>query len=122
MERLAVRGLRARGNFVIDVVLGVDRGPAATADGPAPALDSGLICEQVVAFVEERPVDLAETLAQQLADMSLSHPAVREVEVTVRGPGVAGEPHSGDVTVTITRRPEQRSAVAAYPRTSACVW
>ena len=119
MDRMTIRGLRARGNVVIDVVLGVDRGAAATAGHPAPG--SELISKQVAALVEQRPVDLAEPLARELAAMCLGHPGVREVEITVHRPEVAGEPHSGDVTVTVSRRRQQRPSVTASPRTTACV-
>ncbi|WP_042446449.1 dihydroneopterin aldolase [Streptacidiphilus jiangxiensis] len=116
MDRITLSGLRARGNhgvfdherengqtFVVDVALGVDCGPAAAADDLALTVDYGRVSEQVVALVEGPPVDLIETLAQQIADACLEHEGVHEVEVTVHKPEAPIQVPFDDVAVTISR-------------------
>ncbi|GAA2501658.1 dihydroneopterin aldolase [Streptomyces thermolineatus] len=117
MDRVALRGLRARGHhgvfdheraegqtFVVDLVLGLDTRPAAAADDLTLTVHYGIVAEEVVAVVSGEPVDLIETLAQRIADRCLAHEAVQEVEVTVHKPNAPITVPFDDVTVTITRR------------------
>ncbi|MFE1783891.1 dihydroneopterin aldolase [Streptomyces sp. NPDC059506] len=117
MDRVALRGLRARGHhgvfdheraegqtFVVDLVLGLDTRPAAAADDLTLTVHYGIVAEEVVAVVSGEPVDLIETLAQRIADRCLAHEAVQEVEVTVHKPNAPVTVPFDDVTVTITRR------------------
>ncbi|MFC5907029.1 dihydroneopterin aldolase [Streptacidiphilus monticola] len=116
MDRVAVRGLRARGHhgvyprereqgqtFVVDVVLGIDTRPAANGDDLEKTAHYGVISEEVVAIVTGEPVDLIETLAQRIADQCLTHEAVQEVEVTVHKPDAPIPVPFDDVTITIVR-------------------
>ena len=116
MDRIALRGVRARGfhgvlpseraegqPFVVDVDLGVDTGPAADADALELTVDYGVVAEQLVAIVAGEPCDLLETLAQRLADQCLTHRAVREVTVTVHKPRAPITVPFDDVTITIKR-------------------
>lgn len=116
-DRIAVRGLRARGHhgvfdferregqeFVVDAVLAVDTRPAARSDDVADTVHYGLLSERLVAAVEGDPVNLIETLAERLAGICLAEPGVSAVEVTVHKPQ-APIPHPfDDVAVTIHRR------------------
>lgn len=117
MDRVTLRGLRARGHhgvfpqereagqeFVVDVVLGLDTAPAAASDDLTRTVHYGVVAEEVVAVVAGEPVDLIETLAQRVADQCLTHPAVREVEVTVHKPQAPITVPFDDVTITILRR------------------
>ena len=117
MDRVTLRGLRARGHhgvfaeereagqeFVVDVVLGLDTAPAAAGDDLARTVHYGVVAEQVAAVVGGEPVDLIETLAQRVADECLTHPAVQEVEVTVHKPQAPITVPFDDVTITILRR------------------
>lgn len=116
MDRVALRGLRARGHhgvfaqereagqtFVVDVELGLDTRPAAAADDLAKTVHYGVLAEEVVAVVEGEPVDLIETLAQRIADVCLAHQAVHEVEVVVHKPEAPVTVPFDDVTLTIKR-------------------
>ncbi|MGK5531650.1 dihydroneopterin aldolase [Streptomyces sp. URMC 129] len=116
MDRIALRGLRAKGfhgvlpreraegqPFVVDVVLGVDTRPAASADDLARTVDYGVVAEQVTAVITGEPCDLLETLAQRVADRCLAHDAVREAEVTVHKPEAPITVPFDDVTITIKR-------------------
>ncbi|MEU6340037.1 dihydroneopterin aldolase [Streptomyces sp. NPDC046977] len=117
MDRVALRGLRARGHhgvfeherregqdFVVDVVLGLDTAPAAATDDLTRTVHYGIVAEEVVAVVRGEPVDLVETLAQRIADQCLKHELVEEVEVTVHKPQAPITVPFDDVTVSIIRR------------------
>lgn len=116
LDRLALRGLRARGRhgvhdwergqgqtFLVDAVLGLDTRPAAAGDDLARTVDYGAMARRLVAVVEGEPVRLIETLAQRLADECLGQPDVQEVEVTVHKPEAPVPVAFDDVAVTVTR-------------------
>ncbi|MCF6523646.1 dihydroneopterin aldolase [Streptomyces sp. JJ36] len=116
MDRVALRGLRARGHhgvfpgereegqtFVVDVELGLDTRAAAAGDDLAETVHYGVVAEEVTAVLEGEPVDLIETLAQRIADACLAHRAVREVEVVVHKPEAPITVPFDDVTITIKR-------------------
>ncbi|MFE6778175.1 dihydroneopterin aldolase [Streptomyces sp. NPDC057702] len=116
MDRVALRGLRARGHhgvfpeerekgqtFVVDLVLGLDTRPAAADDDLTKTVHYGVVAEQVVAEVAGEPVDLIETLAERIAQRCLEHAVVREVEVVVHKPQAPITVPFDDVTITITR-------------------
>jgi dihydroneopterin aldolase len=115
-DRVAVRGIAARGfhgvfdaerregqTFVVDVVLGVDTRQAAATDDLADTTDYGAVAVAVVALVEGEPVDLIETLAEQIAAACLGFDGVRAVEVTVHKPEAPVGVTFSDVAVTIVR-------------------
>ncbi|MFF3561957.1 dihydroneopterin aldolase [Streptomyces sp. NPDC002574] len=117
MDRVALRGLRARGHhgvfeherregqdFVVDLVLGLDTAPAAATDDLTRTVHYGIVAEEVAAVVQGEPVDLIETLAQRIADQCLEHELVEEVEVTVHKPQAPITVPFDDVTVSIIRR------------------
>ncbi len=117
MDRVALRGLRARGHhgvlaheraegqiFLVDLVLGLDTAPAAAGDDLTRTVHYGVVAEEVVAVVQGEPVNLIETLAQRIADQCLKHEAVREAEVTVHKPDAPITVPFDDVSVTILRR------------------
>ena len=116
LDRIAVRGIAATGHhgvfefekregqtFVVDVVLGVDTREAAATDDLAQTVNYAEIAADVVALIQGEPVDLIETLAQQVADSCLARDLVQAVEVTVHKPEAPVGVPFGDVTVTITR-------------------
>ncbi|MFE9170801.1 dihydroneopterin aldolase [Streptomyces kebangsaanensis] len=116
MDRVALRGLRARGHhgvfpkereegqtFLVDVVMGVDTRPAAADDDLTRTVHYGIVAEEVVAVVEGEPVNLIETLAERIAQVCLKHEGVQEVEVCVHKPDAPITVPFDDVTVTITR-------------------
>ncbi|MFE5261929.1 dihydroneopterin aldolase [Streptomyces coelicoflavus] len=116
MDRVALRGLKARGHhgvfpkeredgqtFLVDIVLGLDTRPAAADDDLAKTVHYGIVAEEVVAVVEGDPVDLVETLAERIAQVCLKHAGVEEVEVCVHKPDAPIAVPFDDVTVTIIR-------------------
>ena len=116
MDRIALRGLRARGRhgvlgherrdgqeFVVDAVLWTDTRAAAEADELSRTVDYGALADRLTAIVTGQPVRLIETLASLLAAACLAERGVAEVEITVHKPQ-APIPHPfDDVTVTIRR-------------------
>jgi dihydroneopterin aldolase len=116
LDRIAVRGLTATGHhgvfdfekregqtFVVDVVLGVDTREAAATDDLARTINYAEVAADVIALIQGQPVDLIETLAQQVADACLARDGVQAVEVTVHKPEAPVGVAFGDVMVTITR-------------------
>ncbi|MDX6741821.1 dihydroneopterin aldolase [Actinocorallia sp. A-T 12471] len=116
MDRIELRGLRARGHhgvlpaerelgqeFVVDAVLSLDLRPAAEKDDVALTVHYGELASALVEVVTGEPVDLIETLAERLAEVCLADRRVRGAEVTVHKPA-APIPHPfADVAVTIFR-------------------
>jgi 7,8-dihydroneopterin aldolase/epimerase/oxygenase len=115
-DRIAVRGLRARGqhgvyeherrdgqDFIVDVVLELDTRPAASGDDLSATVDYGGLAVRLVAIVQGPAVDLLETLAQRLAEECLRAGPVQTVEVTVHKPQAPIPVPFDDVTVTIRR-------------------
>ncbi|MEU5699133.1 dihydroneopterin aldolase [Streptomyces aurantiacus] len=116
MDRVALRGLRARGHhgvfpkereegqtFIVDITLGLDIRPAAADDDLTKTVHYGIVAEEVVAVVQGEPVNLIETLAELIARTCLKHDGVQEVEVCVHKPDAPITVPFDDVTVTITR-------------------
>lgn len=123
MDRVTLRGLRARGRhgclpaerelgqeFVVDVVLGLDTRPAAADDDLSRTVDYGTLAGRLVELIEGPPVNLIETLAERLAATCLDHAHVEEAEVTVHKPNAPMPQRFDDVAVTIrrTRTPQSR--------------
>jgi dihydroneopterin aldolase len=116
MDRIALRGLRARGRhgvfgherrdgqeFVVDAVLWTDTRAAAEADELSRTVDYGALADRLTAIVTGQPVRLIETLASLLAAACLAERGVAEVEITVHKPQAPISHPFDDVTVTIRR-------------------
>ena len=88
---------------MVDLVLGMDTGPAAQSDDLQDTVDYGTLVEEVRSAVANDPVDLIETLAQRIADVCLRHPRVEAVEVTVHKPHAPIQVTFQDVALTINR-------------------
>lgn len=115
-DRIALRGLTVRGrhgvydferrdgqDFVVDVDLELDLRPAAASDDVSDTVHYGELAGALAEVVGGEPVQLIETLAQQLADVCLSDARVAAATVTVHKPQ-APIPHEfADVAVTIRR-------------------
>ncbi|WP_309709011.1 dihydroneopterin aldolase [Pseudolysinimonas sp.] len=89
--------------FVLDVTVRLPLAPASATDDLDRTVHYGELAEQVVAAVESDPVDLIETVAERVAGVALSFPAVREVVVTVHKPNAPISVPFDDVSVTIVR-------------------
>jgi dihydroneopterin aldolase len=116
LDRISVRGIRARGHhgvleherrdgqpFVVDLVLGLDTGPAARSDDLSRTVDYGSLTQEVHDAIGSEPVDLIETLAQRIADLALTRELVQWVQVTVHKPAAPIAVAFEDVAVTLER-------------------
>jgi 7,8-dihydroneopterin aldolase/epimerase/oxygenase len=122
---IALTGLRARGfhgvydfertegqEFVVDVRLELDLGPAAAADDVTATVHYGDLAERLVAVITGEPVNLIETLAERLTGVCLADPRVERATVVVHKPR-APIPHTfEDVSVSFTR-PQEKKEVKA---------
>jgi dihydroneopterin aldolase len=119
-DRLAVYGIEAVGHhgvfdferregqvFKVDLVLGLDTGPAARSDDLQDTVDYGSLVAAVKRAIETEPVDLIEKLAQRIADVCLTDARVQWTDVTVHKPDAPIEATFSDVALTIHR--ESRS-------------
>ena len=115
-DQITLTGLRVRGHhgvleqerrdgqdFIVDVTLFLDTRPAAASDDLAQTVDYGVLAEQLAEVIANDPVDLIETVAQRLAEVSLSNPLVEQVTVTLHKPQAPVNRTFSDVAVTITR-------------------
>jgi len=115
-DTIAIVGLRGQGrhgvypheraegqDFVVDVSLEVDLGPAAASDDLTDTVDYGALAGRLMTIVTGESVNLIETLAGRLADACLADPRVTAATVTVHKPQ-APIPHEfADVAVTLRR-------------------
>lgn len=115
-SRIELRGLRAFGrhgvfeherrdgqDFLVDLTLWVDFGPAAATDDLAATVDYGALAQRAVEIVQGPPRNLIETVVSEIADDVMTDPRVRAVEVVLHKPS-APIPHTfADVRV-VTRR------------------
>jgi dihydroneopterin aldolase len=115
-DTIALRGLRGFGRhgvldserrlgqpFLVDLVLTLDTAAAAGSDDLTDTVDYAAVAREVLAVVEGEPVALIERLAQQVADVVLTHARVGAVEVTVHKPSAPLAVPFDDIAVTIRR-------------------
>ncbi|GAA2373909.1 dihydroneopterin aldolase [Nonomuraea africana] len=115
-DRITLKGLRFRGRhgvlpaerelgqeFVIDITLFLDTRPAAESDEVTRTVHYGELALELAKVAEGEPVNLIETLAERLADVSLARELVQAAEVTVHKPAAPIPLAFDDVAVTILR-------------------
>jgi len=115
-DRIALTGVRAHANhgvypferergqmFSVDAVLEVDTRAAAVGDDLEKTVNYADLAQKLYAVLTGEPVNLLETLAQQLADVCLADPLVDAVEITVHKPQAELGVPFDDVTVSIRR-------------------
>jgi dihydroneopterin aldolase len=88
---------------VIDVVVEFDSRAAASKDDLDKTINYGALAEQIVAEVENDPVDLIETVAARIATLVLEQPKALAVEVTLHKPSAPIAVPFDDVSITIRR-------------------
>lgn len=116
VDRLTLRGLRGVGHhgvleqerrqgqeFVVDVELGLDTSAAAAGDDLSATVHYGDLAQRLHTALTSDPVDLIETLAQRLAEICLTEPPVKWVDVTVHKPRAPIAVPFDDVSLTIHR-------------------
>lgn len=127
-DRIRLAGIRATGfhgvldherrdgqEFTVDVVLRLDTRAAAATDDLSQTVDYSAVAAQVYALIVGEPVDLIETLAEQIAAAVLGHDRVAAVEVVVHKPHAPVGVVLSDVTVEIARTRETLAVLAPAP-------
>ena len=116
-DTIALRGLRARGfhgvfeherrdgqDFITDVLLHLDAGPAGTTDDLTRTANYAEVASTVERIITGEPADLIETVAQRIATAVLQEqPVAASVEVTVHTPQAPIPSDFADVSVTVRR-------------------
>lgn len=123
-DRIVLRGVRGRGfhgvfehekrdgqDFVVDVELECDTGPAAASDRLADTVDYGALAAGLAAVIGGEPVNLLETLAARLVAVCLRDERVAAATVTVHKPSAPIPLSFADVAVRIRREstPKEQS-------------
>lgn len=116
-DTIALRGLCARGfhgvfeherrdgqDFITDVLLHLDAGPAGTTDDLTRTANYAEVASTVERIITGEPADLIETVAQRIATAVLQEqPVAASVEVTVHKPQAPIPSDFADVSVTVRR-------------------
>lgn len=127
MDRISIYGISATGyhgvfdhekrdgqKFIIDVVLHVDITRAAASDNVADTVHYGEVSELVVEQIQAGPWDLIEKLGSEIAEAILAaYPGVQQIDVVVHKPQAPIPVPFSDVTITLTRRQKQHTAIIA---------
>lgn len=90
-------------DFVIDVTVWLDLRRAASGDDLAQTVHYGELAVAVTDAVADNPVDLIETVAERVAGVALSFPAVERARVTLHKPQAPIPVFFEDVAVQIER-------------------
>ena len=115
-DRIELRGLKVRGHhgvfdhekrdgqdFLIDIIVWMDLGPAGASDDLLDTLHYGELAEGAAAIVAGPSLDLIESVAARIADGVLQDDRVDRVEVTVHKPSAPIPLTFADVAVVVTR-------------------
>lgn len=89
--------------FVIDVTIGCDTRTAGATDALVDTLDYGAIADDIATVATGTPVQLIETLAENIAAAVLTRPGAETVTVTVKKPAAPLRVLADHVAVTIVR-------------------
>lgn len=95
--------------FIIDLTVHCDLAPAGTTDNLAATLDYGQLARLIETMVATEPVNLIETLAENIAAAVFEHARAAgvtadTVEVTVHKPQAPLSVTFADVAVTVVRQ------------------
>lgn len=94
---------REKQDVVINVALGVDTRKPGRTDRFEDAVDYRAMKKRIFSMVEGSQCYLVEALAEQIADLCLEDPGVRQVEVTVAKPSALRFARSVGVRITRER-------------------
>lgn len=87
--------------LVLDLELTTDISPAAASDDIKQTLDYAVIAKRIDALITAQPLELIETVAEQVAATLLAEFNTYSVKVTVSKPGAL--PQASNVGVSIVR-------------------
>ncbi|NNG37984.1 2-amino-4-hydroxy-6-hydroxymethyldihydropteridine diphosphokinase [Flexivirga sp. ID2601S] len=101
--------------FFVDVVIECDLSGAGHSDDLGATISYAEVAQDVERIMTQPPVDLIETLAEQVAASVLQRPAAEAVEVTVHKPDAPAGVRFSDIGLSgpsVTIRREQHRPVA----------
>jgi dihydroneopterin aldolase len=114
---ITIKGLRGFGHhglfeqekvkgqeFIVDLELHFPLAKAGESDDISQTVDYGLIALKVNKHIIGNPVNLIETLAENIATDILENEIIEKVVVTVHKPHAPITVEFADVSVTITRK------------------
>ncbi len=111
---------RVRGQqFCVDLAIWVDTRTAAASDDLTDAVDYSRVSADVVAILSGTPVNLIETVAEDVAACVLAYDGVGAVDVTVHKPQAPMGVPFADVSMSIRRYREQNVTTSTQPKRSA---
>ena len=90
--------------FIVDVEIHLDLRKAGTTDDLKHTIDYSQVAIQIIKHIEGSPVQLIETLAENIAKDLLSSEKLEKVVVTVHKPNAPITVLFSDVSVTISRK------------------
>ncbi|MEV6829027.1 dihydroneopterin aldolase [Amycolatopsis sp. NPDC051102] len=115
-DRITLTGLRVFGRhgvfehekrdgqeFVVDITVWLDLGPAAESDDLTKTLHYGELAQLAAGIVAGEPYDLIESVAGKIADEVMRDERLSGVEVTVHKPSAPIALTFDDVAVTVRR-------------------
>jgi dihydropteroate synthase len=115
-DRIVLTGLTVRGHhgvfdherregqdFIVDVTVWRDHGPAARDDDLAQTLNYAELAEFARSVVAGEPRDLIETVAVEIAETAVARWPMRRIEVTLHKPHAPIPLQFADVAVTVVR-------------------
>jgi dihydroneopterin aldolase/2-amino-4-hydroxy-6-hydroxymethyldihydropteridine diphosphokinase len=124
-DRIVLRGISARGfhgvldferadgqDFGVDVTLEVDLRRAGRSDLLEHTVNYAEVAADTLALITGPPLNLIETLADQIAAAALRRPLVQAVEVTVHKPQAPVGVPLRDVQVTVRRHRDEPVVIA----------
>ncbi|MBM9466310.1 dihydroneopterin aldolase [Nakamurella leprariae] len=125
-DRIDLTGLRVYGHhgvfdherrdgqeFVLDVTVWYDAGPAAASDDVTDTVHYGELAELAAGIAAGTPRNLIETVAAEIADAVMARFRVHAAEVTVHKPSAPIPLTFADVAVTVRRSVRSRGTAAA---------
>jgi FolB domain-containing protein len=95
---------REKQEVLIGIVLYIDLAPAGHSDRPPDTVDYRAVKKDILAAAEGSQYQLAEALAERVAETCLAYAAVQRVLVTVEKPGALRFARSVAVEIDRSRR------------------
>lgn len=87
--------------LLIDVELGTSISAAAAGDELAKTIDYAVVCQRITTELQRQPLELIETVAEQIATLLLNEFPAQAVRVSVEKPTAV--PQAQSVGVRISR-------------------
>ncbi len=121
LDKLRIRELRVRARvgvtreerrlpqeIVVTVTLHADLARSCRSDSLRDTVDYKAVKKAILAECESKSFKLIERMAQRIADLALSEPRVKRVDVVVQKPGALRFAECSEVEIVRIRNPKVR--------------